>query len=462
MSKSFKVISPVDGSIYCERDYAQAREIEEVLNKAKRIKRDWKKTPIEKRAEICQEVVAYFEEHAEKIAEEITWQMGRPIAYSPYEIQKGFLERAKYMISAAARALQDVQVHSDSGFSKFIRKEPIGPTLVLSPWNYPYLTAVNAVIPAIMAGNPVILKAAEQTPLTAEHFQKAFDEAGCPEGVFQYLHLSHSQIPDLIQSETIKAVFFTGSVAGGKAVQAASNGKFLAMGFELGGKDPAYVAADADITNAVENLVDGAFFNSGQSCCAIERIYAHQDIYDEFLDKFRIITENYKVGNPLDPETTLGPMVRKSAANKALSQISEATRMGAQSLVAADHFDPQSSPYFNPQAFFNVNHEMGLMTEESFAPIVGIMSVSSDEEAIQLMNDSQYGLTASIWTSDQDRALAVGNDVETGTLFMNRCDYLDPSLAWTGAKNSGHGCTLSTMGYNYVTRPKSFHLKFHD
>lgn len=459
MKSNFTTISPIDGSVYCERPYAQATAIEQALAQAISAKKKWKQTTIQERAQVCLKVIEYFEQNADEMAEEITRQMGRPIIYTPSEVKNGFKERAMHMINIAEEALQDEHVAQIAGFNRFIRKEPLGALLVLSPWNYPYLTAVNAVIPAIMAGNTVILKHAEQTPICAERFAAAFEFADAPTGVFQYLHLAHEQIPALIADPRISGVFFTGSVAGGEAIQKAIGTRFIAAGLELGGKDPAYVAADADLKQAAENLVDGAFFNSGQSCCGIERIYLHESIHDDFLEQFKSITSGYVVGNPLDQKTTLGPMVRSSATEKAVKHLNDALQKGGIGLIPENTFSLQTAPYMNPQAIINADHQMLIMQEESFAPIVGIMKVSSDEEAVRHLNDSAYGLTASIWTSDTDRALHLGNQVETGTWFMNRCDYLDPALAWTGVKNSGNGCTLSTVGYQYMTRPKSFHLK---
>lgn len=458
MSKTFQTITPIDGSVYCERNYAEPSQVEQVLALSKTAQSGWKHTSVESRAQICLKVVDYFEQNVSVIAEEITWQMGRPITYSPFEIN-GFKERALHMIAIAEKELRDQEVEEQAGFKRFIRKDPLGTILVLSPWNYPYLTAVNAVIPAIMAGNTVILKHAEQTPICAERFAKAFEYADAPTGVFQYMHLAHDQIPDIITDPRIAGVSFTGSVAGGEAIQNAVGKRFITAGLELGGKDPAYVAADADVKNAAANLVDGAFFNSGQSCCGVERIYVHDSLFDPFVEHFKNITSGYVVGNPLNEETTLGPMVRKSATEKALLHLNDALKKGGAALMSEGTFANQEVPYMNPQAIIDANHDMLIMQEESFAPIVGITKVSSDEEAISLMNDSQYGLTASVWTSDQDRALHIGNQIETGTWYMNRCDYLDPALAWTGVKNSGKGCTLSALGYQYLTRPKSFHLK---
>ncbi len=456
-----KTISPIDGSVYLERELADSAAVESALSKAVLAQREWRKTSLAEREAICRKAVEYFLNNADEIGLELTWQMGRPVRYTANEIRKGFQERANYMISVAEQALADVEVAEISGFRRFIRRDPLGVVFVVAPWNYPYLTSVNSVIPAIMAGNAVILKHAQQTPLCAERYAAAFEYAGLPEGVFQYLHLSHEQVAGVIGDSRIDYVAFTGSVEGGHAVQNAINERFIIGGLELGGKDPAYVRADANLADAVENLVDGSFFNSGQSCCGIERIYVHKDVYDQFINDFAELTKTYTLGNPLEQATTLGPMVRTSAADFAQKQIDEAVQAGAKALIDPALFPEHKSgtPYLAPQVLVNVDHSMQVMTEETFAPVVGIMPVDSDEEAIRLMNDSQYGLTASIWTTDLDTALQIGEQVETGTWFMNRCDYLDPALAWTGVKNSGRGCTLSTVGYEALTRPKSFHLK---
>lgn len=456
-----KTISPIDGSVYVERERAPDQKIEETLQNAVKAQKIWRTTSLAERAEICRKAVEYFIIHADQIGLELTWQMGRPIRYTPFEIKKGFQERANYMINIAETALQDIHIAEISGFTRFIRRDPLGTVFVVAPWNYPYLTSVNTIIPALMAGNSVILKHAQQTPLCAERYAEAFAYAGLPQGVFQYLHINHAQVSRITGDPRIDFVAFTGSVEGGKAIQKAIGEKFIISGLELGGKDPAYVRADADVANAVENLVDGAFFNSGQSCCGIERIYVHERIYKSFVDGFVELTKTYTLGDPLNADTTLGPMVKASAAEFARQQVAEAISKGASALIDSTYFqaDKAGSPYMAPQVLINVNHGMSVMSEESFAPIVGIMPVSSDEEAVSLMNDSEYGLTASVWTADIQEAMALGEKIETGTFFMNRCDYLDPELAWTGVKNSGRGCTLSSVGYESLTRPKSFHLK---
>ncbi len=460
-TNTFQTISPIDGSIYVERPFANTREIEQTLSQAKQTQRAWQQTSLTERKKICQDAVQYMVDRADEIGEEITWQMGRPIRYTPFEIKGGFQERAKYMIEIAEQALADIPAPPKEGFQRFIRREAVGTVLVLAPWNYPYLTCVNVIIPALLAGNTVILKHALQTPLCAERYTQAFEAAGLPKGIFQHLHISHEQVAQVIADQRIDYVAFTGSVKGGAAIQQAVNQRFIATGLELGGKDPAYVRADANLDHAIENIVDGAFFNSGQSCCGIERVYVHQNHFDKFVEGFVDLAKTYQLGNPLLPKTTLGPMVRTSAAANAQLQVVEAIQQGAKTWIDPLSFPTHraNTPYMAPQVLTNVNHSMRIMREETFAPVVGIMSVSNDEEAIQYMNDSRYGLTASIWTKDIEQAIHIGDQLETGTCFMNRCDYLDPTLAWTGVKDSGRGCTLSILGYESLTRPKSFHLR---
>ncbi len=456
-----ETISPIDGSVYVTRQLATPQEIDATLQRAVEAQSAWKQTSINERTAICNAMVDDLVAKADELALELTWQMGRPVRYTPFEIKGGFQERARYMISIAEETLQDVQAPPKDGFVRFIKREAVGTVLVLPPWNYPYLTAVNSVIPAIMAGNTVIIKHSNQTPLVAERMVEAFKSAGLPDGVCQFIHMNHDDVAIVIADSRVDFVAFTGSVAGGHAVQHAAGARFIATGMELGGKDPAYVRADVNLEHAIENVIDGAFFNSGQSCCGIERIYVHRDVYDAFVDGAVALTKSYVLGNPLDAETTLGPLVRTSAAEFVRRQIDSAVKQGAKTLIDPAYFplNAPNTPYMAPQILVNVDHSMDIMVEESFGPVVGIMPVASDEEAMALMNDSKFGLTASIWTQVVDAALNIGNQVNTGTWYMNRCDYLDPALAWTGVKDSGRGCTLSMIGYESLTRPKSFHLR---
>lgn len=459
MSK-LQCISPIDGSVYVERHLASNPEVLAALAKAEAAREPWKHTPVSERVALVRKAIAAFAAKESQLAEELCWMMGRPIRYAAGEI-RGFVERASYMADIAESALADIRVEDKPGFIRFIRREPLGVALVIAPWNYPYLTAVNAVVPALLAGNPVLLKHSAQTPLCAERMVEAFVDAGLPEGVFQYLHLSHVATEHLIHSPSIAHVAFTGSVPGGQMVEQAIAGRFISAGLELGGKDPAYVRFDADLKHAVETTIDGAFFNSGQSCCGIERIYVHETLYDAFVEQAVALVKQYKLGRSDDPDTTLGPLVRAEAADFVRGQIHEAVEQGATAhLVPADFpMDHPGTPYLAPQVLTNVHHGMRVMTEESFGPVVGIQKVRDDAEALALMNDSEFGLTAAIFSQDVDAAMALADRVEAGTVFLNRCDYLDPALAWAGVKNSGRGCTLSSVGFEHLTRPKSFHFK---
>lgn len=460
MTHTIQLLSPVDGRVYAERAYASDAAIAAALDAAAAAQRAWKQTDLPERARYCTAAVDAMLAMQDEIVPELAWQMGRPVRYGAGEL-RGFADRARHMIAIAPTALADLEPTPIAGFRRYIRREPVGTVLVIAPWNYPYLTAVNAVIPALMAGNAVILKHAAQTLLVGERFAAAFAAAGLPAGLFQNLLMTHEQTAGVIASAQVQQVNFTGSVAGGRAIEQAAAGAFLGVGLELGGKDPAYVRADADLAHAVENLVDGSYFNSGQSCCGIERIYVHQSRYREFVDGFVALTREYVLGNPLDPATTLGPLVKPAAAEFVRSEIRAAVAMGARTLIDPAHFpaDAPGSAYLAPQVVVDVDHRMSLMREENFGPVVGIMAVADDAEAVRLMNDSAYGLTASIWTRDLDAADALGQQIATGTVFANRCDYLDPALAWTGVKHTGRGATLSSVGYEHLTRPKSFHLR---
>ena len=460
MADKLVCISPIDGNPFLERPLSSNREIDAALARARAAQTEWRHVPLHSRQELLNKAVDYFVSNKEPIAEEITRQMGRPISHSPGEIG-GLEERARHMIEIAPASLADVKVDPKPGFTRFIRREPLGVAFVVAPWNFPYLTAVNSIVPALLAGNAVLLKHSAQTPLCAERFTQAFAEAGLPEGLFQHLHMSHDAALNLVATDGVDYVSFTGSVPAGHAVQKAAAGRFIGIGLELGGKDPAYVRPDVDLAHAIENLVDGAFFNAGQSCCGIERIYAHKDVFDDFVAGAAKLIRQYRLGNPLEKDTSLGPLVRASAADFVRGQIAEAVAAGATAHIDPIDFpaDEAGSAYLAPQLLTDVDHSMRVMTEESFGPLVGVMRVESDAEAVALMNDSPFGLTASIWTRDEDAALKIGSEVETGTLFMNRCDYLDPALAWTGVKDSGHGCSLSQVGYEHLTRPKSYHLR---
>ncbi|WP_412555228.1 aldehyde dehydrogenase family protein [Shimia sp. MIT1388] len=456
MSGMLTCISPIDGSVFAERPVLSADEAFAAAKRAKEAQKAWAARPLQERVDLVMAGVAAVGAMNEEIVPEIAKMMGRPVRYGGEF--GGFNERASHMASIAAESLADIQVGEDATFKRYIKRLPHGVVFVVAPWNYPYMTAINTVAPALIAGNTVMLKHATQTLVVGERMAQAFHSAGVPEDVFQNVFLSHDVTNELIAGNAFDFVNFTGSVGGGQAMERAAAGTFTGVGTELGGKDPGYVMEDADLDAAVDTLIDGAMFNSGQCCCGIERIYVHESLYDEFVAKAVEIVKGYKLGNPLDEDTTIGPMANVRFANEVRAQIAEALEAGATAHIETFAED-DGGAYLTPQILTDVTHEMRVMRDESFGPVVGIMKVSSDEEAIALMNDSEFGLTASLWTKDVERAERVGNEIETGTVFMNRADYLDPGLCWTGCKNTGRGGGLSVIGYQNLTRPKSYHLK---
>jgi len=458
MTDTVKIISPIDGSVYAERPLATELEIEASAIRAKAARQAWAETTIIERQKILTHFIDYLLLMNDEIVPELAWQMGRPIRFGGEK--RGVEERARYMIELATEALAPSARPEKEGFTRFITREALGTVMVIAPWNYPFLTAVNSIVPGLMAGNAIILKHASQTLLAGERFAAAAEHAGLPLGLFQNLAMGHEDTEKLIGSGQIDHINFTGSVEGGRRIEKAAAGTFATLGLELGGKDPAYVRADANLDYAAENLVDGSFFNSGQSCCGVERIYVHEAVYDGFVERFIENAKGWTLGNPLDPDTIVGPMARASFADHVRGQTEQALRSGAQRHLNGKHeLDRTGSPYLTPEVLTGVNHQMSVMREESFGPVVGIMKVADDSEAITLINDSPYGLTASLWTEDLDAAASLGAKIETGTVFANRCDYLDPALVWTGVKDTGKGGALSEIGYANLTQPKSYHLK---
>ncbi|KAE9628226.1 aldehyde dehydrogenase family protein [Parasedimentitalea maritima] len=456
MGQTLKCISPIDGSVYAERETLSRDAAFAAAERARSAQVAWAARPLAERTELVMAGVAAVGAMNDEIVPELAHMMGRPVRFGGEF--GGFNERASHMASIAEEALADIEVGEDATFKRYIKHIPHGVVLVVAPWNYPYMTAINTVAPALIAGNTVVLKHATQTLLVGERMAAAFHTAGVPEDVFQNVFLDHDTTSELIAEKAFNFVNFTGSVGGGKAMERAAAGTFTGVGTELGGKDPGYVMEDADLDAAVDTLIDGAMFNSGQCCCGIERIYVHESQYDAFLAKAIAIVKGYKLGSPLDEATTIGPMANVRFAQEVRDQIAEAVEAGAVAHIDTMAED-DGGAYLTPQILTNVTHDMRVMQDESFGPVVGIMKVSSDEEAIALMNDSQFGLTASLWTQDVDRAQAVGDQIETGTVFMNRADYLDPGLCWTGCKDTGRGGGLSVIGFHNLTRPKSYHLK---
>ena len=458
MNQDLTCISPIDGSVFATRPAHSLEEAEELLGRARVAQKAWARRPLGERVDLVRAGIAILGSMNDEVTVELAHMMGRPVRYGGEF--RGVDERTQYMASIAAETLKPTIIEQTDAFHRYLTREPHGIVFVIAPWNYPYLTAINTIVPALMAGNAVVIKHALQTLLVGERLVRAFLEAGLPQDLFINLFLDHDTTGKLIGDRAFDFINFTGSVNGGKAIERAAAGTFTPLGLELGGKDPGYVAEDADLDWSVEVLMDAAMYNSGQCCCGIERIYVNESLYDAFVEKAAAWTRKLKLGNPLDPETTLGPMANIRFADAVRTQTEEAIAAGATPLIEKQLFpEDDGGTYLMPQVLVNVDHSMRVMMEESFGPVVGIMKVKNDEEAIALMNDSPYGLTVSLWTGDPERAARIGEAVETGTVFMNRADYLDPALCWTGCKDTGRGGTLGAIGFTNLTRAKSYHLR---
>jgi acyl-CoA reductase-like NAD-dependent aldehyde dehydrogenase len=458
MTKVISLISPVDGSTYATRTPLTQEAAVAAAARARTAQKAWAARPLAERVALVKAGVAELDKVKDTLVEELAWQMGRPTRYGGEFC--GVHDRTNYMSDIAEKTLAPEVIEDSATFKRMLAREAVGVVFIVAPWNYPYLTTINTLAPALIAGNTVVLKHASQTLLVGERLAEAFHAAGVPEDVFQNVVLDHATTEHLIATRAFNFVNFTGSVGGGVAMEKAAAGTFTGLGLELGGKDPGYVRADADLDAAVDSLMDGAMFNAGQCCCGIERIYVHESLYDAFVEKSVAWVKGLTLGNPFETTSTIGPMANKRFAAVVRDQVAEAVAAGATPLIDPALFPADDGgAYLAPQILVNVDHSMRVMTEESFGPVVGIMKVSGDEDAISLMNDSPYGLTCSIWTSDAEAAAEIGAQIETGTVFMNRCDYLDPALCWTGCKDTGRGGSLSYLGFYSVTRPKSYHLK---
>jgi acyl-CoA reductase-like NAD-dependent aldehyde dehydrogenase len=452
------VDNPYTGEPACEVPLADSRVAGAVLDRARAAARAWKTSALPERVALCERAVAALETRAEVIAADITRMMGKPLGQALGEV-KTTAVRARYMMSIAGAALADVALPL-AGFERRIVRAPLGVVLNLPAWNYPLLTAVNCVIPAVLAGNAVVVKHSPRSPLCGEHFARAFADAGAPEGLVQSLDCDHTHSERLVGDHRVDHVVFTGSIYGGHRMVEAAAKRFLHPTLELGGNDPAYVAADCDLAKTVENVVDGACYNAGQSCCAVERVYVNRAVYGRFVELAESFVRAYVLGDPTDPKTTMGPIAQKAHVAELEAFVGDARAKGAR-IVSGGHATSVDGRgrFFEATLIADGDQSMDLFRRESFGPIVAVSPVGSDEEALEKMNDSSLGLTASVWTADRDRASRFARDLECGTVFMNRCDYLDPALPWSGWKDSGYGVSLSALGFEGLTRPKAIHFR---
>jgi len=457
MSATWTLVNPATGEPLRDVAYTSERELAAIVTAARAAQREWRRVPVEERVRVVAGMVPAFRAMADRVALDISRQMGKPVTEAAREIET-MIDRAETMGRLAPAALADEPLPPKDGFARFVRHEPLGVVLDIAAWNYPLLIAVNVIVPALLAGNAVLVKHARLTPLCADHFVEAFAGTGLPRGLIAAVRLDHQATARLIGSGDVGYVSFTGSVAGGREVYGEVSRRFIDAGLELGGKDPAYVADDANFDFAVANVVDGAFYNAGQSCCAIERVYVARGLFDRFVEAAVALVREYRLGDPEDRTTTLGPLAHERGRRVVEEQVAQARAAGARVLTGGQRWGSRGF-FFEPTVLAGVDHSMAVMHEESFGPVIGIMPVADDAEAVRLMNDSPYGLTASVWTQDMDRATRLMDRLDAGTVYANRCDYLDPMLPWVGVKDSGKGCSLSHLGFRHLTRPKSFHLR---
>lgn len=451
--------NPFTGDVAVSIEPTSSAELGQTLDRARVASKALAAMSVEARIALCDAALAKFEARKEEVAQDITRQMGKPLSQARGEVG-GMAGRWRHMQSIAKAGLADIVVEPKDNFERRIVKAPLGVVLDLPAWNYPLLTAVNAVVPAVLAGNAVVIKHSPRTPLCAEHFARAFREAGAPEGAVQAIFLDYEATEKLVGDARIDGVLFTGSVLGGHKIQAAAKDRFIAVGLELGGNDPAYAAEDCDVEKTVENVVDGAIYNAGQSCCAVERVYVHRKVYDKFIAAAEPLVRAYVLGDPLDDKTSLGPVAQPWHPKELESFVTDAVAKGAKLVCGGKTAQVNGKGrFFEATMLTGVPQTANVMTKESFGPILAIAVVDSDEDALAKMNASSLGLTASVWTKDRDRAARLASALEFGTVYMNRCDSLDPALPWTGWKDSGRGVTLSPLGFDGLTRPKSIHFR---
>ena len=454
---TLQVINPYNHETVCELPYDTNEQLRVKLDTAKKAFEEWRGNSLEKRSIAVSKGLEYFRINSEEIAQDITRQMGKPLSEARSEVRT-FFDRAEHMMSIAKEVLKAEILSHKEGVHRRIEHVPLGVVFNISAWNYPLLLTVNVVIPALLSGNTVILKHSAKTPLCGLHFEKAFLPVGIP-GLVTNVIVSHEQTSQLIQDPAINHVVFTGSVEGGHKIYQDASKRFIDVGLELGGKDPAYIAEDADMEFTVANVIEGACYNAGQSCCAVERIYVHHNNYDEFIDRAQAIIKQYRPGDPFDKKTNIGPLASPSALDFLEGQVKDAVERGARLLTGGKRLEKLKGNFFPPTLLVDVPNTADVMQEESFGPLIPVQKVHDDREALKQMNDTHFGLTASVWTRSRDTAEYFARNLNTGTIYQNRCDYLDPELPWTGVLDSGKGSSLSRYGFYHLTRRKSIHFR---
>jgi acyl-CoA reductase-like NAD-dependent aldehyde dehydrogenase len=441
-----KIHNPATGALLAEVPAASPELVAERTQAARAAQPAWAARPLRERLEILQRF---------RVA--VAAEVGKPIRQSRNEVN-GLLPRIDFFIAQAEASIGAQQLHDDGGMREELGFDPLGVVVNISAWNYPYFVGGNVFVPALLAGNAVLYKPSEFATLTGLHIARLLHESGVPLDVFVPL-VGGGAVGAALLEQKIDGVFFTGSHATGQGIAAAVGPRFIKLQLELGGKDPTYVAEDADVRGAAESLADGAMYNTGQSCCSVERIYVHERIHDAFVAAFVETVKGFRLGDPTSEETYIGAIARAPQLDVLDAQVADATAKGGRLLTGGRRLTDRPGNWFEPTVFSGVDHTMTLMSEESFGPIIGIQKVSGDAEALALMNDTRYGLTAGVFTKDEARATAILSRVNAGTVYWNCCDRVSPRLPWSGHGDSGVGLTLSTLGIQTFTRPRAWHLR---
>jgi acyl-CoA reductase-like NAD-dependent aldehyde dehydrogenase len=417
----------------------------------------FRKYTIAERLEMVRKFSALLETNLERLAALLTSEMGKPVQQSRNEIA-GARSRINFFLDNSERLLEDEIVYQEEGFKEIIKYEPLGVVANISAWNYPYLVGVNVFVPAVIAGNSVLYKPSEFTSLTGLEIQKMWQQAGLPVGVFQTV-LGRGEVGAQLLELPLGGYFFTGSYSTGKTIYEQVAPKMVPCQLELGGKDPLYITANIQNLHQVAvAAVEGVFYNNGQSCCAVERIYVHESVYHDFINEFVKEVKLLKMGDPEDEEVFIGPLARPQQVSFLQDQVDDAVSKGAK-VLSGGKAETRQGYYFQPTVLINTNHDMRIMKEESFGPVIGVQSVKDDDQAVALMKDTPYGLTAAVFSDDQQQALDLMQQMNTGTVYWNCSDRVSPRLPWSGRKQSGFGLTLSEAGIRTFVRPKAYHLK---
>jgi acyl-CoA reductase-like NAD-dependent aldehyde dehydrogenase len=453
---TLKITNPADGSPLAEVAVDDTASVAAKASRARRAQPAWQATPLAERSAAIARFRAAVAAEIESLARTLTQEVGKPLAQSRNELN-GFLGRIDFFLAEVEATIAPETVLADGAMTERIDHDPLGVVANISAWNYPYFVGGNVFVPALLTGNAVLYKPSEFATLTGLHIARLLHAAGIPADVFAAV-VGAGEVGAALLAQDVDGVFFTGSVATGAKIAAAMGARMVRLQLELGGKDPTYVADDVDPKAAAESLADGAMYNTGQSCCSVERIYVHERVHDAFVEHFKATVAGFRSGDPLAEGTYIGPLTRAPQLAVLQAQVADALAKGA-TLVAGGKRVGRAGNWFEPTVLTDVNHTMAVMRDESFGPIIGIQKVASDDEALALMNDTRYGLTAGMYTRDQARAAKLLGRVNAGSVYWNCCDRVSPRLPWSGHGDSGVGVTLSTYGIQAFTRPRAWHLR---